>query len=99
MQCLGAPSGRAAYKIPAERVMAVATEINSSQVDANPDPGHRHRDVPIRGSTRSSARKAGDLGQSGHPVDVLRLAGSDLKPSGFGRLLAGGALTSVYRGY
>ena len=89
MQCLGAPSGRAAYKIPAERVMAVATEINSSQVDA----------ILIPDTAIAMFQSAGQLEAAlGKPVisanqatlwDVLRLAGSDLKPSGFGRLLAG----------
>ena len=89
LQCLGAPSGRAAYKIPAERVMAVAREVNSSELGA----------LLIPDTATAMFKPAGKLEDSlGKPVisanqatlwDVLRLAGSDLRPQGFGTLLAG----------
>ncbi len=89
MQCLGAPSGRAAYKIPAERVMEVARALDSSQLGA----------ILIPDTATAMFEPASQLEEAlGKPVisanqatlwDVLRLAGSDLKPRGFGKLLAG----------
>ena len=89
LQCLGAPSGRAAYKIPAERVMEVAGDLDSARLEA----------ILIPDTATAMFGPASQLETSlGKPVisanqatlwDVLRLAGSDLKPKGFGRLLDG----------
>ena len=89
MQCLGAPGGRAAYRIPAERVMETAADIDSSELQA----------ILIPDTATAMFQSACQLEASlGKPVisanqatlwDVLRLAGSNLKPQGFGRLLAG----------
>lgn len=89
MLCLGAPNGRASYRIPAARVMETAGDLDSSAVQA----------ILIPDTAIAMFQAASQLEESlGKPVisanqatlwDVLRLAGSGLKPQGFGRLLAG----------
>ena len=89
VQCLGAPSGRAAYVIPGERVMDIATDLDSSELGA----------ILIPDTATAMFGPASQLEESlGKPVisanqatlwDVLRQAGSELKPEGFGGLLAG----------
>lgn len=89
MRCLGAPNGRASYRIPAEHVMEIGADLDASDLQA----------LLIPDTAIAMFRAASRLEESlGKPVisanqatlwDVLRLAGSDLKPHGFGRLLAG----------
>ncbi len=89
MQCLGAPGGRASYRIPAERVMEIGADLDSSELQA----------ILIPDTAIAVFQAASQLEDSlGKPVisanqatlwDVLRLAGTDLNPQGFGRLLSG----------
>ena len=89
LECLGAPSGRAAYKIPAERMMQTAADMNNDRVQA----------ILIPDTAIAMFQAASELENAlGKPIitanqatlwDLLRLAGSSLKPKGFGGLLAG----------
>ena len=89
MRCLGAPGGRASYRIPAERVMEIAADLDSGELQA----------ILIPDTATAMFQAASRLEDSlGKPVisanqatlwDVLRLAGSGLRPQGFGRLLSG----------
>ena len=94
MRCLGAPGGWAAYGIPPERIMEAARDIDCGELQAILIP-----DTAIA-MFHAASRLEDSLGK---PVisanqatlwDVLRLAGSDLKPRGFGRLLAGDSATA-----
>ena len=94
MQCLGAPNGRASYRIPPQRVMQTARDLDSGALQAILIP-----DTAIA-MFHAASRLEDSLGK---PVisanqatlwDALRLAGSDLKPRGFGRLLASDSATA-----
>ena len=89
MRCLGAPGGRASYRIPAERMMEVAADLDSGEFQA----------ILIPDTATAMFQAASRLEDSlGKPVisanqvtlwDALRLAGSDRRPRGFGGLLSG----------
>ena len=94
IRCLGAPGGWAAYGIPPERIMEAARDIDCGELQAILIP-----DTAIA-MFHAASRLEDSLGK---PVisanqatlwDALRLAGSDLKPRGFGRLLAGDSATA-----
>ena len=97
IRCLGAPGGWAAYEIPPERIMQAARDLDRGELRA----------ILIPDTAIAMFRAAGRLEDSlGKPVisanqatlwDALRLAGSDLKPRGFGRLLAGSSTGSSGR--
>ena len=89
MRCLGAPGGRAAYRIPPGRIVDAAGDLDSGEMQA----------ILIPDTAIAMFRAASRLEESlGKPVisanqatlwDVLRLAGSGLNPKGFGSLLSG----------
>jgi len=89
LECLGAPSGRAAYKIPAEQIMQTAADMNTDRLQA----------ILIPDTAIAMFQAASELEKKlGKPIitanqatlwDLLRLADFSVKPSGFGGLLAG----------
>ena len=89
MRCLGAPGGRAAYRIPSERVMETASALDTGALQAILIPDTAVAMFGAASRLEESLGKPVITANQATLWDVLRLAGSDLKPHGFGRLLAG----------